>query len=159
MNISFYRYGRLEGTFGQNQEGRDAKGKLHKPQFVVRRDYVGMLGGVFLEGNARSQPHFYIVTPANYDRMLAYARSRAQTTATSETQYWLLGQNCVDFVRDVFYHADLPAPVRDVDGRVKDKSEWVAIYASFSYHILTFPKLPGADDPTHSAYSRLAAAR
>lgn len=58
MNITFYRYGRLERTFGQNQEGRDAKGRLHKAQLVVRRDYVGMLGGVFIEGNDRSHPHF-----------------------------------------------------------------------------------------------------
>ena len=156
MNLSFYRYGRPEGTFGQNQAGFDTKGAWHNARKIPW--FTGP-GGVFVEPNDRSQPHFYIVSEANYNSMLSYARSRAETTTKSNTHYWLFGQNCADFIRDVFYHSNLPEPVRNVYGQVKDQSEWVAVYAGFSYHILTFPTLPGANDPTDSAYSRLAAAR
>ena len=148
-----------EGTFGQNQAGFDTKGRFHKAKLVVSREYIGMLGGVFMEKNDRSQPHFYIAIAPDYE-------SIAELCVLSRRNYNQLADTVLidrsrlrEFIRDVFAHANLPEPVRNVYGRVKDKSEWVALYSGFSYHFLTMLAFLGPNDPTDSSLSRLAAAR
>lgn len=161
MNISFYNHGRLEGTFGQNQDGFDTLGHHHASSRVP---WIWGPGGVFVEGNNRSQPHYYIVSERNYIHMLNYARARADVTTRTHTRYWLFGQNCADFIRDVFAVTDLPQPVRNVTAALPDRTELVAIYSGLAWSFVTLrdyslPAVDRAYDPTNSVHSRMAAAR
>lgn len=92
-----------------------------------------MPGGVFVEDQKGAHTHYVIVSDANYFRMLSFARLQATLTATTSQTYGIVGNNCVDFVYQIFQHSDLPPKYHAIPRYLADKREPVAIYADVLY--------------------------
>ena len=123
VNVSFYYHGIDQGTYGRNSAGIDLKGKPHPA------DLLHGAGGVFIEPIGGAMTHYVILSDSNYQMMLAYAMSQARLTASRPTSYGFLGNNCADFVWQVFQHSDLPPRYKSIPQYLSDKLEAVAIYA------------------------------
>ena len=126
VNLTFYRRGADEGTYGYNAQGRDVKGRVHP--FGVGPS--GMKGGVFAEPNGHAQVHYVVVNDGNYNAMLAVARSQALSTALKGALgYSLALNNCADFAFRGFAATDLSPADKDISRYLNDKGEPMALYA------------------------------
>ena len=123
VNVSFFFRSIAQGTFGRNSAGVDSKGHIHT------FDPLAGSGGVFIEATAGALTHYVIVSDQNYFDMRSFAQGQAKLTSTSKTTYGFIGNNCADFIWQVFQHSTLPPRYKDITIYLTNKWEPVAIYA------------------------------
>ena len=129
VDLSFYRYGHFEGTFGQNVGGGKPLSGRRAPSWFFP-------GGVFVESEAGARQHFVVVSDVNYIAIHNYALSRAQRTATRDTHYFFFFNNCADFVREAFAVSALPEKYKDIRLYISNHSEPVAAYVDTTNDII-----------------------